>query len=300
MVPGVVLLELSQLKYFVKVAQSGSFSKAAEELFISQPAVSQAVRNLDDELGVPLFARVKNNLVINEYGVYVLHCAQEILSRCSRMDAGLQKLVTNTELHEIRFIASSVWPLHYFAPLFYAVHPEIEIRQTLYPKNTALLEALQLQKGDIAFSLQQLLGDGISCMPLGEDRFLLKVPEDHPWYGRSWIHIRDLRDIHFEMLEDTEQCKTYNAGWQAENQLQLHYISANDPYVYGSMLRFGKVPILTSTLELKNKGLNRDDCIPVRGKGMRVPYYVNYLSRCIQRYGMFFQWVQSSYAQIIE
>lgn len=300
MVHGVVSLELSQLKYFVKVAQTGSFTKAAEELYISQPAVSKAVRNLEDELGVPLFARVKNNLVINEYGVYVLHCAKEILGRCNRLETGLQRLITNTELREIRFIASSVWPMHHFAPLFYAVHPEIEIKQALYPNDTALMEALQLQKGDIAFSLQPLLGDGISYMPLGEDRFLLKVPENHPWHDRPWISVRELRDIRFIMLEDTEQCRAYNASWQAENQIQLDFISARDPYVYDSMLRSGKTPVLTSTLELKSKGLSRDGCIPVRGKGMRVPYYVNYLPGCIQRYGVFFQWVQSSYADIMK
>lgn len=80
-------MELTQLKYFVKVAQTGSFTKAAEELYISQPAVSKAVRNLEDELGVPLFGRVKNSLIINEYGTDVLRCAQDILSRCSRCSA---------------------------------------------------------------------------------------------------------------------------------------------------------------------------------------------------------------------
>lgn len=137
-------------------------------------------------------------------------------------------------------------------------------------------------------------------MPLGEDRFLLKVPREHPWYGRPWLHVRELRDVRFVLLEDTEQCRAYNEAWQVENQLRLDYISIHDQYVYDSMMRCGKTPILTSTLELKNKGLSRDGCIPVRGKGTRVPYYVNYLTGCIGRCGVFFQWVQSSYADIIE
>ena len=58
----------SQIKYFLAVAQEMSFSKAAESLYVSQPAVSRQVAQLEQELGVPLFIRTNQEILITEAG----------------------------------------------------------------------------------------------------------------------------------------------------------------------------------------------------------------------------------------
>ncbi len=60
-------MELSQLQYFCKVAELEHFTKASDELHISQPALSKAILNLENELGIPLFERKKRNVYLTEY-----------------------------------------------------------------------------------------------------------------------------------------------------------------------------------------------------------------------------------------
>lgn len=73
-------MELRHLKYFVAVAEELNFSRAAERLFISQPALSRQVKNLEKELGVVLFLRQSDGLTLTEAGQFFLKQAKDILS----------------------------------------------------------------------------------------------------------------------------------------------------------------------------------------------------------------------------
>ena len=61
-------MRLNQLEYFVKTVECGGANAAARELSVSQPAISAAIRELEEELGVPLFRRVRQQLILTEEG----------------------------------------------------------------------------------------------------------------------------------------------------------------------------------------------------------------------------------------
>src|SRR5712692_9310990 len=73
-------MELAQLEYFLKVVEEGSFSKAAERVFRTQPAVSIAIRRLEEEIGAPLFERSQKTPALTEVGELVYDYAKRILS----------------------------------------------------------------------------------------------------------------------------------------------------------------------------------------------------------------------------
>src|SRR6185369_8207574 len=73
-------MEFSQLEFFVTVVAEGSFSKAAERVFRTQPAVSIAVRRLEEEIGAPLFERSQKTPALTEVGELVYDYAKRILS----------------------------------------------------------------------------------------------------------------------------------------------------------------------------------------------------------------------------
>ncbi|WP_279239728.1 LysR family transcriptional regulator [Scytonema sp. UIC 10036] len=85
-------MELRHLKYFVTVAQELSFSRAAVRLFISQPALSRQIKDLEDELGVLLFERKSHGLTLTEAGKFFLKQAKDILDRS---DIAVQTLKTH-------------------------------------------------------------------------------------------------------------------------------------------------------------------------------------------------------------
>src|SRR5260370_17118323 len=73
-------MELAQLEYFLKVVEEGSFSKAADRVFRTQPAVSIAIRRLEEEIGLPLLDRTQKSPVLPDAGKVVYDYAQRILA----------------------------------------------------------------------------------------------------------------------------------------------------------------------------------------------------------------------------
>ncbi|RYD52551.1 MAG: LysR family transcriptional regulator, partial [Verrucomicrobiaceae bacterium] len=77
-------MELRHRRYFVAVAAHGSFSRAAELLHITQPPLSRQVKDLEEELGVPLFVRGPNSLKLTEAGEIFYEEAREVLARADQ------------------------------------------------------------------------------------------------------------------------------------------------------------------------------------------------------------------------
>lgn len=77
-------MKMTQLLYFKAVAEDGRISAAAKKLFVTAPAVSIAITNLEKELGVQLFDRVKNRLILNEYGEAYLQYVNRVFDDLSQ------------------------------------------------------------------------------------------------------------------------------------------------------------------------------------------------------------------------
>ena len=78
-------MDFTQLQGFVQVAQEGSFTRAAEKLYLTQPALSLQIKALETELGMPLFERRNRQVYLTEAGRMVLERAQEILSKVEQI-----------------------------------------------------------------------------------------------------------------------------------------------------------------------------------------------------------------------
>lgn len=85
-------MTLVQLRHLVALAQTGSFSKAAQSQFLTQPALSRSIRALEDELGSPLFDRVDRRIELTPLGRETLERAKQLLSDADELRAGGQRL----------------------------------------------------------------------------------------------------------------------------------------------------------------------------------------------------------------
>lgn len=94
-------MELSQIKYFLKVAKMQHVTKAAEELHIAQPALTRAVHKLEDELGVPLFINKGRNIVLSEYGMFLKSKLEPVMSELEDIPKSLADM-SEREAHTIR------------------------------------------------------------------------------------------------------------------------------------------------------------------------------------------------------
>ncbi len=107
-------MEFNQLESFVKSAKYLSFSRAAEDLFLSQPSVSLHISNLENELGVKLFSRESKNLSLTEYGEFFLPLAKKILKDREFAKESLYEYIEKND-GSIHIMSSSI-PTRYILP----------------------------------------------------------------------------------------------------------------------------------------------------------------------------------------
>ncbi|MBT9776765.1 LysR family transcriptional regulator [Clostridium sp. MCC353] len=166
------------IEYMIAISEEKSLSKAAEKLYISQPALSQQLKKLETELGTPLFTREKNSLILTDAGrVYInggqsiLHIKQEALKQLDHMNY--------TSRNFIRFGYTPVNAIECL-PAFRTEFPDIEISTRQFSTPEAK-EALIQGSLDIAVVLTSSLQHGsLEFLPLCRDELLLALPAGHP------------------------------------------------------------------------------------------------------------------------
>ena len=116
-------LELRQLAYFKAVAESENISATAKELYISQPALSKSIQQLEKELGVDLFVRNGKHLMINAAGREALQYTDRILEAVRSMQVKLKSIAANQI--SLRIGTTQTSPFRFVMPVFEIEHPWI-------------------------------------------------------------------------------------------------------------------------------------------------------------------------------
>lgn len=121
-------MDFLQLKYFLTVAKTCHMTKAAEELFISQPALSKMIKSLEEELGVTLFDRVGKNIKLNDYGRIVTDYANSVFFGREDM---LKKINDKKQTMENEITLSFTASTSYLSQIvlsFKELYPQIDIK----------------------------------------------------------------------------------------------------------------------------------------------------------------------------
>jgi LysR family hydrogen peroxide-inducible transcriptional activator len=188
-------MTLNELKFIVALAKVRNFRKAAEACFVSQPALSFAVKKLEDELGVLLFERNRNEVTITPIGERVIEQAILAIEEANRVKE-IAKQGSNQLAGPLRLgVIYSVGPylLPEIIPILRKTAPEMPL---IVEENiTSNLEG-QLRNGVIDVAIIALPFDipGIKTLPLYEEEFVVVVPSSHQWAKRSTVDAIELAD----------------------------------------------------------------------------------------------------------
>jgi len=187
-------VDLRQLEIFAKVAELGSFSKAAESLHLTQPTVSEHIRTLEDEFGARLLDRLGRGAAVTRAGQLLLSYAQRMLalSREARqaMD-GFQGRMSGELL-----IGASTIPGEYVLPAmigrFKDKYPDIST--TLLIGGTQMVVDWVVEgRAELGVVGARLSHRGIEYKELMPDDVVVVTPCAHPWHGRKQISLDELR-----------------------------------------------------------------------------------------------------------
>ncbi len=190
-------MDVRVLRYFLAVAQEGSFSRAAESLFLSQPTLSRQIRELEEELGVELFQRTNRNVQLTRDGMRLRRRAEEIVELMDKtrdeFDAMQDEIageifIGSGETHLFRPIARVATQLHREYP---------GIRYNLFSGDAdAIVERLDRGLLDFGVVLEPALIQKYESLRLpGHDRWGLLMPKDHPLAAKPYIEPNDLPDV---------------------------------------------------------------------------------------------------------
>ena len=178
--PDMLNFTLRQLQVFEKVASHLNYSRAAEELYLSQPAVSMQIKQLEVNIGLPLFEQMGKKIFLTEAGRELFHYSRSIAQQLAEVEAVFDEM---KGLGKGRLTLSVVNTANYFTPRLLAkfckLHPGISVTLQVANRN-AVLKQLADNSTDLAIMGQPPDGLYIGADPFMDNPLVVIAAPDHP------------------------------------------------------------------------------------------------------------------------
>jgi DNA-binding transcriptional LysR family regulator len=190
-------MELRHLRYFLAVAKERNFTRAAERLGIKQPPLSMQIRQLEEEIGAPLFHRLTRGVELTDAGEALFEQADRLLQQLDQIKVDVQSRARGETGHIRMGFAGAT----YFNPLIPAIamafrerYPDVSL--TPEAGNTPrLAAALRAGEVDVAFVRPPVGGaDDLQVESLTNEPMLAVLPQSHPQAGESSVALEALAD----------------------------------------------------------------------------------------------------------
>jgi LysR family transcriptional regulator, low CO2-responsive transcriptional regulator len=186
-------MNLRQLEVFAAVAETGSFSRAAEEVLLTQSTVSQHVAALENQLGVKLFDRTGRGAELTEAGQLFRRHARQVLVACAELRETMARFC-GLDGPELTVGASNI-PANYLLP---SLLPELAVRHSGIVLNVVAGDSREiigrLLHGEFAVAVvgSRCPDQDVEFTPLLADTLRLVVGVGHPWRGRQLVELAEL------------------------------------------------------------------------------------------------------------
>lgn len=209
-------MHFTQLRYFCEVCRQGSVTRAAEALFVSQPTVSVAIRDLETEYGLQLFERDKKRFILTEVGTLFYDKAQKILEMADDLNRQMKNIALKRR--SVRVGVSPLSALFVFFPIFHKFHelyPEINLVMCEHGSTDSMnqLEAKQLDFAIVISSSRA--EEDFDLLPLVETNMLLCVSRQHRLAGA--------KSVCFEEIADEKLIMMNSASYQTGAMIQKRF-----------------------------------------------------------------------------
>jgi DNA-binding transcriptional LysR family regulator len=186
-------LDFRHLRAFLAVAEEASVSRAAERLNISQPPLSRHIRQLEDELGVPLFVRHRHGVTLTESGRHLLEKAKVLATAASDFyETASQARCDGTRRVRIG-IGWGLWePVNQIRVEFARRCANVTIDATDVHCEEQYNEQLRTNALDVVFARPPFDATRLDAVPLFQERIVAVVSDDNPLASRKTLRMRDL------------------------------------------------------------------------------------------------------------
>tara|TARA_B100000768_G_scaffold98408_1_gene91767 strand:+ start:7390 stop:8310 length:921 start_codon:yes stop_codon:yes gene_type:complete len=255
---------LEQLVILRAIVNSGSFKNAARNLFLTQPAISLQIQNLEKQLKTTLFDRTKKQIELTETGNLLVRYSNRILALCEESSRALDDL---SELQSGKLIlGASQTTGTYLMPkiigLFRQKYPNINVQLNVDSTRKIAWSIMnrQIDLGIVGGEIPKELRKILDITPYVEDELALIVPRSHPFVKSGSIKKEDLYNLKFITLDSYSTIRTVVDDTLSKNgidvtrlkiEMELNSIEAIKNAVQSSLgAAFVSVSAITKELEL--------------------------------------------------
>ena len=260
------MFELYQLEQLLAVAACGTLSNAAEQLHISQPALSRSMQRLEAELQVSLFTRQKNKIELNENGRMAVDYARKIMEQSQDMISRIQAF--DRSQRTILFGACAPAPLWEIPALLSDLYPEMTISSEIR-ENDVLLQGLRNDVYQLIVLPFPVDEPGMICAKYGEEHLFFSLPPAHPLSGSKALYMKDLNG-------ETMLLRNRLGFWReltVRKMPDTRFLEQED-VAFDELVKFSALPSFATDLWLNREGnhVNRVN-IPILDEEANVSYY---------------------------
>ncbi len=193
-------MTIRHLKIFLAVAETGSMSAAANRLYLTQPTVSQAIRDLEDHYRVQLFERSHKKLFITQEGRQLLNLANMAVSNFDNVELSMRRFQERMPLRIGSSLTVGTCLMSSVISDLEKEHPEMDIYS--FVSNTAEIEQKLLRRElDVAVVEGIIESTELTCIPIVEDSLVLVCGKDHEFYEKEIIYASELEGRKFAIRE---------------------------------------------------------------------------------------------------
>jgi DNA-binding transcriptional LysR family regulator len=277
------LLDPQHLRTFLTVFRHRNVTRAAEELGLSQPAVSRQLQQLAAQLGVEIFERIGRTLHLTDAGRRLLGEAEDLLGRLERAAESVRGH-QSSDRGRVR-IGASTTPGLYLLPKvvgrFHQAHPDVDLSYTV-ENSLAIERKILCNDLDLGFVGGHLAGAHLHLEPFAEDEIVCFGPRSHPLARRRGFALDDLDGALWVVREKGSATRRLFELWAGESGYVIgRSIELRDPEAVKSLVRAGVGVSFLSTHALADE-VSRKHLTRLSVKGMKLVrpvYHVRHVDK---------------------
>ncbi|MDA8361022.1 MAG: LysR family transcriptional regulator [Gammaproteobacteria bacterium] len=231
-----------RLQVFHTVARLLSFTKAAETLHMTQPAVTFQVRQLEEHFNTRLFDRTHNRITLTVAGERVFEYAERILGLYTEMNIRVRDITG--EVSGVLLIGASTTIAEYVLPSllgeFQAQHRDVRIRLSV-SNSLGIVHMVENNTVDVGIVESPVTNKNLAVEVCWEDQLVFICPPDHPLAKAASVPVRDLLELPFLAREEGSGTREVISDYLNENHLQWHDLNLS--------MEFGSPESVKSSVE---------------------------------------------------
>lgn len=262
-------MELRQLKYMIKIAECGTMLKASEELFISQSGLTRSLKTLENELGMELFDRVNNRLILNDYGKTVIEGAKKILHDVEQLQIKVKnQFLLNTTMPIASCAPAPLWAVK---SIIRQQYPELSFQCEVIADAEKLIEGFNNHHYSFIILDYPIYHEDIICFQIYEEVLHISTTSDQPISSQKNITFNELNGYNFLEYNNTgywhEVC--------VDHMPDSHFIVQNDLKLYQILQKQSSLITFRTSLTIPRFHLYEDRVyIPITDKEATLSFYL--------------------------